>query len=131
MKLKTFDSTYKIIRSKDEERIELLPLHLEKDPDDEEEEDELDDEPTIRVERDPLEENHINSFRIILLNRIPVSDSFYTDTSFEVMLRREDEEFWHGIPLRNRTLGILKWSKGLWYKVYDFEMAMNLKTYYK
>ncbi len=68
--------------------------------------------------------------RILLLKCKVGYEAYYAQNIYEALLQMETNKYWLGVPLKNQEMGPLRWDKDIWDKIYDFEVALNLKTNY-
>lgn len=65
--------------------------------------------------------------RIILLIAKPHYHCYYGTNVYAVFIRTENSHAWFGMPVKNSKLGIMKWHKSHFDKIYGFTMSMSIQ----
>ena len=64
--------------------------------------------------------------RVILLRAKPEYESYYGKQIYSIFVRTENEHFWFGSPVKNPHVGLMRWEKSHWYRVYGFSLSMTM-----
>jgi hypothetical protein len=63
---------------------------------------------------------------IILLKAKPNYISYYGSIVYAVIIKSENDDCWLGIPAKNPQVGLIKWNKFHFEKIYGFNVALSL-----
>lgn len=95
--------------------------------------DEDDDEITDKI---PIEAFHqinnaplifddpISLIRIIILKSKPEYINYFGNCIYAIYVKSENEDAWFGPPVKNPTIGLMKWERKKWDKIYGFTLNL-------
>ena len=64
--------------------------------------------------------------RIILFQAKPEYQQYYTTAIYGAVVRSETNTHWLGTPIKNPTVGLIKWDKTVWNKIYGFSLNISI-----
>jgi hypothetical protein len=64
--------------------------------------------------------------RVILLRSKPEYESYYGTKIYSIFIRTENNDFWFGTPVKNPHIGLMRWEKSHWDKIYEFSLSMTM-----
>ena len=75
-----------------------------------------------------LAEKPILSGRIILLQSKKEYEQYYSNIIYSIMVKSETQNCWLGTSLKNPSVGLLKWEKKIWNKIYELIIDINVNS---
>lgn len=64
--------------------------------------------------------------RIILFQAKDQYQEYYTQVVYGALVKSENQNCWFGVPIKNPTIGLMKWEKKIWNKIYSFELNVSM-----
>jgi hypothetical protein len=64
--------------------------------------------------------------RVILLRAKLDYINYFGSNIYSVFVRTENNEAWFGVPVKNPNVGLMRWEKDRWDKVYGFSISMAM-----
>lgn len=64
--------------------------------------------------------------RIILFQAKDSYQEYYTAAIYGALIKSENDICWFGIPIKNPTMGLMKWDKKVWNKIYSFNLNISI-----
>ena len=65
--------------------------------------------------------------RIVLLKAKPEYINYYGPKVYAVIVKTENNDAWFGAPVKNSQIGLIRWSKTHWDRIYGFSMSMSIE----
>ena len=62
----------------------------------------------------------LSAIHIILLKSKPEYVQYYGDKVYSVFLKTENDDAWFGPPVKNTSVGLIRWDKSNFNKIYGF-----------
>ena len=75
----------------------------------------------------PLFDGEISSLRIILLAARSDYITYFGRKVYAVYLTEETHDEWVGKPVKNPQVGLMKWEKSKWVKIYGFTLSLTMQ----
>ena len=64
--------------------------------------------------------------RILLLRAKPDYVTYYGSKIYSIFVRTENIDAWFGVPVKNPNVGLMRWEKSHWDRVYGFSLSMTM-----
>ncbi len=64
--------------------------------------------------------------RILLLRAKPEYANYYGPNIYSIFIRTENNDAWFGVSVKNPNVGLMRWEKSHWDRVYGFSLSMNM-----
>jgi len=72
-------------------------------------------------------ESPVTLTRIVLLVAKPDYMCYFGKRVYAIYLNSESDEEWVGKPIKNPDVGIMKWDKTKWIKIYGFTLSLTMQ----
>jgi hypothetical protein len=75
------------------------------------------------------ESSDVALVRILLLHAKPDYIPYFGNNIYAIILKSEENsgDCWLGIPVKNPKLGIIRWEKERWDKIYGFSISFEIQ----
>jgi hypothetical protein len=65
--------------------------------------------------------------RLVLLKAKPEYSGYFGNSVYAVYVRTENNEAWFGQPVKNPSVGLMRWDKNRWDKLYGFVLSLSMQ----
>lgn len=69
----------------------------------------------------------VSLVRIVLLRAKSDFINYYGSGIYAVFVRTENNDAWFGSPIKNTSVGLMRWEKAKFHKVYGFSLSMTMQ----
>lgn len=68
-----------------------------------------------------------STVRFVLLKAKSAFISYFGNIIYAVQIKSETETAWIGLSIKNPSIGLIKWDKTQWDKIYGFTLSLNMQ----
>jgi len=65
--------------------------------------------------------------RFVLLQANPEYINYFGPTVYAIIIKSENNVSWFGVPVKNPNVGLMRWDKSRWNKLYSFSLSMTMQ----
>jgi hypothetical protein len=65
--------------------------------------------------------------RIVLLRAKPEYSNYFGSHIYSIFVRTENNETWFGVSVKNPHVGLMRWEKAHWDRIYSFSLSMTMQ----
>lgn len=66
------------------------------------------------------------SSKIVLFQAKIEYQQYYSSAIYGAVIRTEAPTHWLGVPIKNPTVGLMRWDKKVWNKIYGFSLNISI-----
>jgi len=64
--------------------------------------------------------------RVLLLRAKPDYSNYYGTKIYSIFIRTENNDAWFGSSVKNPNVGLMRWEKSHWDRIYGFSLSMTM-----